>query len=135
MSSSQTNTDSFLPWVCALMMDVLSNECTKRAMSNDGVDADNDSNKQQQRQQQPPYPPNHPTAIEIKRRKFRWMLYLLRAPVWSNQTTQNIIKIAENMGGGIGGRTVGNLTKWIVKWISSWLGYVKKWHFMLESAI
>ena len=111
--------DSFVPWITALLMDMISNQITQAALSN-RVGQQKDASGTAK------FSPNHPTATELTRRKTRWMLYLLRAPVWGKFS-------GDLLRAGRGVNVPG--TKWLMKWVLGWLVYVQKHHFMLESLI
>jgi len=111
--------ESFVPWVIALMMDMMSNH-----MSNKGLEGKAGQRKDEEGTVV--FSPNHPTSNELRRRKMRWMLYLLRAPVWG-KFGNDVVKMGEKVS--VPG------TKWLMNWVLGWLVYVQKHHFMLESTI
>jgi hypothetical protein len=118
--SRSLGASSFVPWVAGLLMDVSSHQLTTAALrSLPGAPLSPAGD--------PLLSPQHPTSLELRRRKARWMLYLLRAPVWGK------LKGHVEQAGDDVGRIPG--TRWLVNWILGWLVYVQKHHFMVEQAL
>jgi len=56
----------------------------------------------------------------------RWMLYLLRSPIWDLLTGKLLEKAKKfPIPGG----------RWVVQYIMQWVLYIQNYHFMLESAV
>ena len=119
-----TSVRSFAPWAVGLMMDVSSHYLTTFAI---------DKTRRRDDEGRLMVHPNDETAAELRRRKTRWMLYALRAPVWGN--IAGGVEAAVNGGGGPG--RMANIPgfRLVVKYILSWLVYIQKHHFLLESSI
>jgi len=121
-------------WIVSLAMDVLSHRLTLAAAGGcggggGGVDTpsgiigmlkhpNNDVNTAR-------LPPA--TAEELKRRKMRWMLYLLRCPVWDVMTRPVAGGLADVVG-----RFVPLLGRPVANYVMDLLVYWQRHHFMLE---
>ena len=67
------------------------------------------------------------TNMELQRRKMRWFLYLLRAPIWD---------VFTNPASQFGGKVLSYVPfvgRPLARYLIDLLLYWKKWHFMLES--
>jgi len=101
-------------WIISLCFDVLSHKLTTmgKTIHQTGrfnVDISSESTKE-----------------ELYRRKMRWAMYLLRAPVWNLAT----YPIAEKISGVVG--HVPFVGKPLVQYVMDLLRYWQRWHFMLE---
>jgi len=100
-------------WLVSLCMDVLSYKLTKMSKTvqrgNVAIDTSSDSTKE-----------------ELRHRKMRWTLYLLRAPIWDMATHP----LAEKLGAA--GEYIPLIGKPLVQYIMDILCYWQRWHFMLE---
>ena len=111
-------------WVVGLAMDVMSHRITLAATSNGRPTnipfrghVDTSSNVH--------IPPA--TAVELQRRKMRWMLYLLRCPVWDVLTRP----VAGGLAAFIA-RFVPLLGRPFASYVMGLLVYWQRHHFMLE---
>ena len=109
-------------WIIGLAMDVISHRLTLAAT---GSSVDNVPFRGQINNSNANLPPA--TAEELKRRKVRWMLYLLRCPVWDVLTRP--------MAGGLAdlvSRFVPLLGRPLATYVMDLLVYWQRHHFMLE---
>ena len=109
--------NEWLPWLIGLGMDVGSDRASRI-----GLGFLNEEGQEQGLVTAP----SRATTEELKRRKLRWMLYLLRSPIWamiSKKVVRGITGVAEKVP-LIGG---------FAEYVREMLEYVRKYHFMLES--
>ena len=109
-------------WIIGLAMDVMSHRLTLAAT---GSSVDNIPFRGHVNNPNTNLPPA--TAEELKRRKVRWMLYLLRCPVWDVLTRP--------MAGGLAdlvSRFVPLLGRPLATYVMDLLVYWQRHHFMLE---
>ena len=110
-------------WIIGLAMDVLSHRLTLAASGSSS--ADNIPFRGQTENSNINLPPA--TAEELKRRKLRWMLYLLRCPVWDVLTRPVAGGLAD-----IVSRFVPLLGRPLATYVMDLLVYWQRHHFMLE---
>lgn len=67
---------------------------------------------------------------ELRRRKLRWMLYLLRAPIWATITEPSVDVLSRTLG-----IVVPFLGPWAAEYVTSILMYIQRHHFLLEAAL
>ena len=110
-NNQQSIRKQLLTWTMCLLIDVLSNKLSTSALG--------DKAKM-----------STAATDELKHRKARWMLYLIRAPIW-NLVSKPTTRVVE--------RTVGILVpifgRNFAAYIMSMLLYMQKHHFLLESSI
>ena len=109
-------------WVIGLVMDVMSHRLTLAAS---GSSVDNIPFRGRHDNSIINLPPA--TAEELKRRKMRWMLYLLRCPVWDVLTRPVAGSLAD-----IVSRFVPLLGRPLATYVMDLLVYWQRHHFMLE---
>ncbi|GMI37993.1 hypothetical protein TrRE_jg11638 [Triparma retinervis] len=113
--SDKYKTGSIVPWAAGLAMDAASHGLSGAGLR--GMQPKSTGGK---------FAPDDPNVKELKRRRMRWMLYLLRAPIWQKFTG----KFLERAGrlpipGG----------KRVLEYLLQWVLYIQKHHFMLENAM
>mmetsp|Transcript_17048 Transcript_17048/g.25683 ORF Transcript_17048/g.25683 Transcript_17048/m.25683 type:complete len:171 (+) Transcript_17048:622-1134(+) len=67
------------------------------------------------------------TTEELKRRKMKWTMYLLRSPIWDRVTHP----LCASVGGAVG--YVPLVGTPLVQYVMDLILYWQKWHFMQES--
>jgi len=109
----------FKAWLVSLMIDVLSHKMTTMSMSIKSLRSSSTKDMEDIS--------CYATKTELRRRKLRWALYLLRAPIWSlftRKVTNSISRVVSVflpiMGVPIAAYTTDLLEYW------------QKWHFSLE---
>ncbi|GMH82489.1 hypothetical protein TL16_g09275 [Triparma laevis f. inornata] len=104
--STTSTTGTWIPWLTSLIIDVVSHKLTSYGLIQETGHI------------------SKPNALELKRRKTQWFLYVLRAPIFKK---------------GIG--KIVNLRDYITlpgfemvfRYVVGWMVYVKENHFLLES--
>jgi hypothetical protein len=120
---------SMIPWIMGLLMDVLSHK-----LSIKGLTENQSETGEKKKKDDGKLILVGPTAVELKRRKMRWMLYLLRQPIWS------LLTKSKQGGGGGGLEAAANkvptlLGGYFLRYALRWLFYLQKHHFLLEGGI
>ena len=109
-------------WMIGLAMDVMSHRLTLAAT---GSSADNIPFRSQMDNTNINVPPA--TAEELKRRKMRWMLYLLRCPLWDVLTRLVAGGLADLVS-----RFVPLLGRPLATYVMDLLVYWQRHHFIME---